>query len=670
MEKVTLDEAKKRALNLRREIEEHNYRYHVLDQPLVDDFKFDQLMRELTELEELYPEIEAADSPTRRIGGEALQSFRQLEHKMPMLGLDNAFNYEEIISFDNRVRKLSGCDLVDYFCELKFDGLAVSLIYEKGVFIKGSTRGDGFTGEDITENLRTIRQIPLKLPEPLNIEVRGEVYINREDFRGLNRFREEQGLLLFANPRNAAAGSLRQLDPRLTAARPLKIFIYGLGEHNLNLKTQDELLYYLSELRLPVNSNREICRGPEDVWAYCLKWQQEKSVLPYDIDGIVVKVNDLNLQRELGNTARSPRWAIAYKYPPEEKMTKVLDIQVNVGRTGAITPVALLEPVLISGSTVQRASLHNEDLVIEKGIMIGDTVIVRKAGEIIPEVVSVIKEKRTGTEKEFTMPRNCPSCGSETVRLSGEAALRCLNPSCPAQLVEKLVHFASRRAMNIDHLGPAVAELLFSNNMVFDIGDLYYLNEDKLKDLPRMAEKSADNLIAAIENSRGNPLRRLLFGLGIRFVGEKAARLLADHFGNLENLSKAGTEELTEIEEIGPKIAEAVVSFFQTAETWPVLEKLKKAGVNFNEPDVKRDNTSDQTLAGKTFVFSGALSSYSRESAAAQVESRGGKVSSSVSKKTDYLVAGDDPGSKLTKANSLGVEVIGEEQFKKMLGIE
>jgi DNA ligase (NAD+) len=670
MERVTLDLAKKRALKLRREIEEHNYRYHVLDQPLVDDFQFDQLMRELEELEELYPEIKTADSPTRRVGGEALQSFRQLEHRVPMLGLDNAFNREEIISFDGRVRKLSGLELVDYFCELKFDGLAVSLLYEEGKFVSGSTRGDGFTGEDITENLRTIRQVPLILPEPLNLELRGEVYINREDFGQLNRSREELGLLLFANPRNAAAGSLRQLDPRLTAARPLKIFIYGLGEHNLTLKTQAELLDYLSELRLPVNRNRKICSGPEDVWNYCLKWQEEKSGLPYDIDGIVVKVNDLALQRELGNTARSPRWAIAYKYPPEEKMTKVLDIQVNVGRTGAITPVALLEPVLISGSTVQRASLHNEDLVIEKGIMIGDTVIVRKAGEIIPEVVSVIMEKRTGAEKEFTMPENCPSCGAETVRLSGEAALRCLNPSCPAQLVEKLVHFASRRAMDIDHLGPAVAELLYHNRLVRDIGDLYSLETDKLKDLPRMAEKSAENLVAAIEKSKGNPLRRLLFGLGIRFVGEKAARLLAEHFGSLEKLSQAEAEELTGIEEIGPKIAEAVVSYFQTAETWPVLEKLKQAGVNFSEPQVKKDQAADQILVGKTFVFSGALESYSRENAALLVESRGGKVSSAVSKKTDYLVAGDDPGSKLTKALSLDVAVIDEDQFKTMLKID
>jgi DNA ligase (NAD+) len=670
MEKVTLKEAKKRALDLRREIEDHNYRYHVLDQPLVDDYQFDRLMRELQELEAKYPEIETTDSPTKRVGGEALQSFRQLEHRMPMLGLDNAFNREEIISFDSRVRKLSGLDLVDYFCELKFDGLAVSLLYEEGKLVSGSTRGDGFTGEDITENLRTIRQVPLKLPEPLSLELRGEVYINREDFGRLNRSREEQGLLLFANPRNAAAGSLRQLDPRLTAARPLKIFIYGLGEHNLTLKTQAELLDYLSELRLPVNSNREICSGPADVWNYCLKWQEEKSMLPYDIDGIVVKVNDLTLQRELGNTARSPRWAIAYKYPPEEKMTKVLDIQVNVGRTGAITPVALLEPVLISGSTVQRASLHNEDLVVEKGIMIGDTVIVRKAGEIIPEVVSVIKEKRTGAEKEFAMPENCPSCGSETVRLSGEAALRCLNPSCPAQLVEKLVHFASRRAMDIDHLGPAVAELLYNNQLVRDIGDLYSLETDKLKDLPRMAEKSAENLVAAIEKSKVNPLRRLLFGLGIRFVGEKAARLLAEHFGSLEKLAQAETEELTGIEEIGPKIAEAVVSYFQTAETWPVLEKLKQAGVNFNEPQKIKDQAADQTLDGKTFVFSGALESYSRENAASLVEARGGKVSSAVSKKTDYLVAGDDPGSKLKKAMSLDVTVIDEDQFKRMLKLD
>ncbi len=664
MKETDFAAAKKRVAVLHREINEQNYRYHVLDQPEIDDHAFDMLMQELKELEETYPELRDPDSPTLRVGGKPLKAFSTLEHRLPMLGLDNAFSEEEINEFDARVRKLSGLEVVDYFCELKFDGLAVSLQYEEGVFQRGSTRGDGYTGEDITGNLRTIRQIPLKLDQPLTLELRGEVYINKKDFEKLNRQREAEGLMNFANPRNAAAGSVRQLDPRLAAARPLKIFIYGLGEHSLKLSTQSELLDYLAELRLPVNSNRTICRGTEEVWDYCLKWQEEKEKLPYEIDGVVIKVNELSLQRELGNTARSPRWAIAFKYPPEEKMTKVVDITVNVGRTGAITPVALLEPVALSGTTVQRASLHNEDLIQEKGIMIGDTVVVRKAGEIIPEVTRVVENMRTGDEKLFEMPRQCPSCGSATVRLSGEAALRCLNPSCPAQLVEKLVHFASRRAMDVDGMGPALAELLFNNKLVRDVGDLYYLKGEELKELPGMAEKSAEKLLSSLEKSKKNPLRRLLFGLGIRFVGEKASRLLAEHFGELDQIGKAEIEEITKIEEIGPKIAEAVTSFFNMAETKSVLEKLKKAEVNFTEPKEEKINTD---LAGKTFVFSGALENYTREQVALVAEEHGGRVSSSVSRKTDYLVAGSEPGSKLLKAEELGVEVIDEGQFTKML---
>jgi DNA ligase (NAD+) len=615
-------------------------------------------------LEEEFPELQEPDSPTRRIGAEPLTSFATIEHKVPMLGLDNAFSEDELVDFNARVIKLSGLEQIEYLCELKMDGLAVSLQYEKGIFKRGSTRGDGYTGEDVTLNLRTIRQLPLKLSEPLTLEARGEVYINREEFERLNLQREEEGLLLFANPRNAAAGSLRQLDPRLTARRPLRLFIYGIGEHNLDLFRQSELLDQLQELQLPVNPERTICCGIEEVWLYCRKWQAERHKLPYEIDGIVVKVNDLGQQKTLGNTARSPRWAVAYKFPPEEKMTRVIDIRVHIGRTGTITPVALLEPITLSGTTVQRATLHNEDMIAEKEIMINDIVVVRKAGEIIPEVVRVVKEKRDGEEKEFKMPRNCPSCSSETVRLSGEAARRCLNPSCPAQLVEKLVHFASRRAMDIEGMGPAVAELLFSNSMVRDVGDLYYLDIDKLTGLPRMAEKSAENLLQSIDKSKENPLRRLVFGLGIRFVGEKAARLLAEHFGTLERLRDAGKDELTEIEEIGPKIAEAVTSFFRTGDTGPVLEKLKKAGVNFTEPRIE---PAAATFTGKTFVFSGSLENYTREEAAALVEAAGGKVSSSISKKTGYLVVGDEPGSKLVKARELGVEIIDETQFMDMI---
>lgn len=664
MAKADLEKARENVTALRREIDKHNYYYHVLDQPLIDDQEFDRLMRELEQLEEAYPELQDPDSPTRRIGAKPLEAFESLEHKVPMLGLDNAFSEEELADFDARVRKLTGLETVEYFCELKIDGLAVSLQYEGGIFRRGSTRGDGYTGEDITQNLRTIRQIPLRLPEPLTLEARGEVYINRKAFEKLNRRREEEGLMVFANPRNAAAGSLRQLDPRLTAKRPLRIFLYGLGEHNLELTRQDKLLDYLEKIQLPVNPHRRICSGLEEVWRYCSRWQEEKQELPYEIDGVVVKVNDLEQQKNLGTTARSPRWAVAYKYPPEEKMTRVLDISVNIGRTGAITPVALLEPVTLSGTTVRRASLHNEDLIAEKEIKIGDTIIVHKAGEIIPEVLGVVKEKRTGKESEFRMPRHCPSCGSDTVRLSGEAARRCLNLACPAQLVEKLVHFASRRAMDIEGLGPAVAESVYNSELVRDVGDLYYLKVEQLAGLPRMAEKSAENLVSSIDKSRGNPLRRLLFGLGIRFVGEKAARLLAERFGTLDRLREAGEEELIAVEEIGPKIGEAVVRFFNTTETGPVLDKLKRAGVNFTEPVAQKEIGA---LAGKTFVFSGSLQAYTRDEAAALVEERGGRVSSSISRKTDYLVTGDDPGSKLAKAGELGVEVIGEERFKELI---
>ena len=664
MNKEGVNEARKRVEFLRREIEQHNYRYHVLDQPEVSDAEFDELLRQLQQLEDKYPQLQDPDSPTRRVGGEPLAAFETLEHKVPMLGLDNAFSEEDLVDFADRVKRLSGLKQVDYFCELKIDGLAVSLQYEDGLFKRGSTRGDGYSGEDITQNLRTIRQIPLKLPEEISLEVRGEVYINKKDFEKLNRRREEEGLMVFANPRNAAAGSVRQLDPRLAARRPLKLFLYGLGQHNLSLSTQEKLLGYLEKMQLPVNPNRTICQGIEEVKEYCRLWQEKKMELPYEIDGVVVKVNNLALQQELGFTARSPRWAIAYKYPPEEKVTRVLDIEVNIGRTGTITPVALLEPVTLSGTTVRRASLHNEDLIAEKGILIGDSVVVHKAGEIIPEVLKVVEEKRSGTEKDFKMPENCPSCGSEAVRLSGEAARRCLNPSCPAQLVEKLVHFASRRAMDIEGLGPAVAEMLYSHDLVRDVGDLYYLDIEGLSGLPRMAEKSAENLVNALEKSKENPLRRLLFGLGIRFVGEKAARLLAERFETMLRLSEASQEELIEIEEIGPKIGEAVEQFFKTDETEPVLEKLRNAGVNFTEPKVQ---AASDAFAGKTFVFSGALNDYTRDQAKTLIEERGGKVSSSVSKKTDYLVAGDDPGSKLDKAEKLGVEVIGEAEFKDLI---
>lgn len=658
------EDAKQKVIALRNELDKYNYYYHVMDQPLVDDQYYDRLFNELKEIETAYPELVDPNSPTQRVGAEPLTSFNTVEHYVPMLGLDNAFNEKELEEFNLRVLKLSGQESVEYFCELKVDGLAVSLKYDSGILVQGATRGDGYMGEDITANLKTIRQVPLKLDQAVTIEVRGEVYIDRKNFARLNKEREEDGQPLFANPRNAAAGSLRQLDPRLAAKRPLKLFLYGLGDHRLKLTRQSDLLDYLQEVQFPVNPERRICSSFEDVIDYCRHWNDKKGELEYEIDGVVVKVNKLDLQKKLGTTARSPRWAIAYKYPPEEKITKIIDIKVNVGRTGAITPVAVLEPVQLSGSKVQRASLHNEDLLKEKDIMIGDIVIIHKAGEIIPEIISVIKEQRTGKEKSFIMPHECPSCGSDTVRLTGEAARRCLNPYCPAQLVEKVVHFASRRAMDIEGLGPAMAEMLYNNQLVCSVSDLYYLEAKQLVELPRVAEKSAVNLVEAIEKSKSNPLRKLLFGLGIRFVGEKAARLLAEHFGTLNNLVDASVEELLQVKEIGPKIAEAVVQYFALPETAAVLEKLEKAGVNIEEQIGGR---TGGLLDGKVFVFSGGLDSFTRDEASSLVEDRGGRVSSSVSKKTDYLVAGTDPGSKLDKAKSLGIEIISEAEFKNLL---
>ena len=669
MNKENKNEAALRAAQLREKINEHNYRYHTLDDPRISDHEFDALMRELITLEHRFPGLRVSGSPTQKVGGEPLLEFLPLEHRVPMLGLDNAFQREELREFDGRIRRSAGLGEVEYICELKVDGLAVSLQYEEGRFVRGATRGDGFTGEEITENLRTIRQLPLMLAEPATVEVRGEVYIGRDDFKKLNekRLREEQPL--FANPRNAAAGSLRQLHSRITASRPLRIYLYGLGEHRLPVSTQAGLLGYLEKLRLPVNRERMLCRNIEEAAQFCSGWARRRRELPYEIDGAVIKVNDLSLQERLGSTARSPRWAIAFKYPPEEKTTRVRDILVNVGRTGAITPVAVLEPVFISGSTVQRASLHNEDILAEKEVMIGDTVVIRKAGEIIPEIVRVLKEKRSGSEKAFRMPDRCPSCGAAVARLEGEAARRCFNPSCPAQVVERLVHFASRRAMNIDTLGPAMAELLWREGLVRDLADLYYLKASSILDLKLkgIREKTVANLVGAIAESKARPLHRLLFGFGIRFVGERAARLLAEHFLTLERLRRAGVEELTAVAEIGPEIAGAVRRFFEAPETAVLLEKLKEAGVNFSEPAPGDAAAGERALEGKTFVFSGTLERLTRSEAAELVAGQGGAVSSSVGRKTDFLVAGDRPGSKLNRARELGVTVLDESAFFELL---
>ncbi len=694
----TRQQAGKRIDELRQLIAEHDYNYFVKDNPVIPDDEYDRYMRELRTLEEDNPEFKTPDSPTLRVGGKPISSFETVKHLSPMLSLDNALNLPELKDFHRRVVKGAGADSLlgpDYVAELKYDGLAVSLLYENGVYVRGATRGDGFAGENITANLKTIRQLPLKLTRPVNIEVRGEVFINRADFDDMNRERQKSEKALFANPRNAAAGSVRQLAPRTTAARPLKLFVYGVGDATGLAATQLELLEVLEELRLPVNPYRKHCPGIESVIEYCREWEGKRENLPYEIDGIVVKINDLVLREKLGTTSRAPRWAVAFKFPAVEKETTITAIEVNVGRTGAITPVALLEPVLLAGTTVKRASLHNQDYMVEKDIMIGDRVIIRKAGDIIPEVVKALPEKRTGREKPFTMPGACPACESPAVRLPGEAALRCQNISCPAQVVERIIHFASRKAMDIEGLGEAVSEQLWQAGLLEDAGDLYYLEKKftQLVSLERMGERSVANLLKAIAETRTQPLHRLLHGLGVRFVGAGVAKLLARRFGSMDSLMAATADELQEIPEIGPRIAASVTEFFALPETGRILNKLRQAEVNFTEPgyqvgaadESKRvSHTSERggagvsgpnisgapeaapvqlPLAGKTFVFTGTLKSFTRDEAAMMVEEKGGRAASSVSKKTTYLVAGEKTGSKADKARSLGVKVIDETEF-------
>jgi DNA ligase (NAD+) len=574
--------------------------------------------------------------------------------------------------FDRRVKSALGGEPYDYVVELKIDGLAVSLTYRNGIFVRGATRGDGENGEDITANLKTIRSIPLRLNQPVDLlEVRGEVYMPKKSFVELNARREERGEPAFANPRNAAAGSLRQLDPAVTAGRNLTIFVYGTGEmefaHREAPASHSEVLKFLEGLGLRVNTHYQVCRNIDEAISYCRIWQNRKAELPYAIDGMVIKVNSLAQQALLGTTMKSPRWAVAFKFPPEQAETTVRDIIVSVGRTGVITPTAILEPVFLAGSTVSRATLHNEDIIRDKDIRIGDRVIVHKAGDVIPEVVEVLKEKRTGAEKIFTMPRACPACGAEVVRQTNEAAHRCTGAACPAQLLEGLIHFASRGAMDIAGLGPAVVKQLVDSGLVRDVSDLYRLTAEQVKGLERFADKSAENLINAIAESKSNPLHRLIFALGIRHVGERAARILAEHFGDIRRIMDAGYEELVAIPEIGPKIAESVIAFMHEPQNRALIERLMKNGVNV----VAEKTTAaaqNGKLAGKTFVLTGTLASLKRDEAKKLIESRGGKVSSSVSKKTDYVVAGDSPGSKYDKAVQLGVAIIDEQEFLDLIG--
>ena len=726
---------------LRRHIDYHNYRYYVLDSPVMSDAEYDTLMRELISLEEKHPQLVTPDSPTQRVGAPPAAAFESYRHRDPMLSLSNAFGDDELLAFDRRIKRMLDLDPeadIEYAAELKIDGLAVSLTYEGGKFVRGATRGDGYTGEDITTNLRTIKAIPLVLFEPAQdrsqarspsgvadapqlwrrsdashkpsrrrfhasggisrprrdpvwkrdrleagpsesgtpaggrgsmpipevMEVRGEVFMLHEEFRRLNKERETSGEAAFANPRNAAAGSVRQLDSSITAGRNLDIFVYGVGfVQGGGFGTHFETLEALRSWGFKVNPNVRLCRRVEQVQEFIAEWGDKRESLGYEMDGVVVKVNPVELQNRLGYVARSPRWAVAYKFPATQETTVIRDIIVQVGRTGALTPVAIMDPVEVGGVTVSRATLHNEDEIRRKDVRIGDTVVIQRAGDVIPEVVQVIGEKRTGNEKVFEMPDRCPVCGSEVERPEGEVVARCVGLSCPAQIKEHIRHFTSRGALDIEGVGPAHVDQLIDRGLIHDPADLYYLTPEQLLTLDRMGEKLASNILAAIEKSKNPTLARWIYGLGIRHVGEHVAQVLADHFGSLEALESAPEEDLSAVAEVGPVIAQSVARFFAQPENRAVLEKLRRAGV---KPRTEKTE-GGIPLAGKTFVFTGALQTFSREEAEARVRQLGGRAASSVSKNTDFVVAGEGAGSKLQKARDLGITVLTEQEFREMI---
>lgn len=674
------EEARAEAEDLRRRINRANFLYYVKDQPEISDAEYDALMRRLEELERRFPQLVTPDSPTQRVGAAPQTEFGVHEHAVPMLSLANAMDAEELRAFDGRVKRLLAMgahESVEYVCELKFDGLAVSLTYLDGILTVGATRGDGYRGENITENLRTIRSIPLNLrharrdsPDaksvPSMVEVRGEVILTHEEFRRINEERETKGEPTFANPRNAAAGSVRQLDARVTARRNLTMFCYGVGAYEgVEFGTQYEVLCALGDWGFKVNPNVRVCADINEVLDYIGEWRTAKEDLEYDIDGVVVKVNSLELQSRLGSVARSPRWAIAYKYPAHQAQTRILDIKVQVGRTGALTPVAIMEPVEVGGVTVSRATLHNEDEVRRKDVRIGDTVVVQRAGDVIPEVVEVVRERRTGAEVEFRMPRTCPVCGARVERAGGEAVARCVDIACPAQLRENIIHFASRGAMDIDHVGPALIDQLIERGLVRDPADLYYLTVEDLEQLERMGRKSAENAFNAIQASKSASLARLIYALGIRHVGDRTAAALAERFGGIDALASASEEELASTPDVGPVVARSIRSFFDLPQTAEVLRKLKGAGIDSRAAGKREEGP----LAGKTVVFTGGLKSMTREEAEELVRKLGGSASSSVSKNTDLVVAGEKAGSKLEKARSLGVRVITEDEFSRIVGV-
>ncbi len=661
---------KERIEKLRAEIEEHNYRYYVLDDPLIPDSEYDSLFRELVRLEEDHAEFRDPSSPTNRVGAPPADGFARHEHSVPMLSLDNAFSREELGDFDRRAKNILGLPPgreIEYELELKIDGLAVSLEYLEGVLEVASTRGDGYVGEDITGNLKTVRSIPLRLRTdnpPENLDVRGEVYMVKSEFESLNRERLEREEPTFSNPRNAAAGSVRQLDPQVTSRRHLEIFVYGAADPaTLDVETHSALLAKLKELGFRTNPNNKICTGISEIISYKEYWQENRDQLDYEIDGVVAKINSIVNQRELGSVSRSPRWAIAYKFPEEIAITRMKDIMVSVGSTGVLTPFAVLEPVFVSGATVSLATLHNEDDIRRKDVRIGDLVKVKRAGEVIPEVVGPVKEARTGEERVFVMPRKCPVCGAEALRVPGEAARHCTSYDCPARSFQRILRFVGRNALDIKGLGERTIRCLMNQGLISDSADLFYLEKDDLLELEGMGEKRVSQLLEEIEKSKQPRLDKLLFGLGIEGVGGHVASVLAQHFGTLEDIESASLNDLQEVPEIGPTTAESVVEFFNREETGRLLEKLRKAGIEPTSPP----KTEASPITGKSIVFTGALESMSRRQSQDLAREMGASTPSTVSGSTDYLVVGDNPGSKLSKARNLGIETISEDEFLRLV---
>jgi DNA ligase (NAD+) len=663
---LTREQAAEKIRALREQIKFHEKKYYVDHDPQISDSEFDQRMKELQRLEEQFPELIIPESPTQRVGEKPVEGFPTVRHKQPMMSIDNCYTVEELREFEQRIQRLLPGQAIEYVAELKIDGLGISILFQKGKYARAVTRGDGIQGDDVTANVKTIKSLPLVIPGYQDIETRGEIYLPFESFQKFNRDREEKGEPLFANPRNAAAGSIRLLDPGEVAARKLDVFLYTLSIDGTEMESQWENLKTIKALGLKTNPHSRLCRSLDEIVDYWNEWKEKRDSLDYDCDGVVIKVNSTGQRESLGVTAKFPRWAISFKFPARQATTRLNNIIVQVGRTGALTPVAVLEPVKLSGTTISRATLHNEDEIRRKDIRIGDYVLVERSGDVIPKIVAPMKERRTGKEKKFRFPARCPVCKAKTFKPEGEAVARCTNPSCPAKLRESVLHFASRRAMNIEGLGEALVDQLIEKKLVGAVPDVYSLKYEDLVSLERMGPKSSENLLEEIEKSKSNDISRLIYGLGIRHVGERLAQALAAHFSDIEKLVRASSEELTAIEDVGPIVAESIVFFFRQPENLELLRMFKDAGLAFASKYTA--SRKDKPLSGKTFVLTGKLQGYSRDEAKALIESLGGLVTDSVSSKTSYLVVGEDPGSKLDKARTLGVSTLTESEFLKLLG--